>query len=58
MERKKRAKHLPVVLTLSEVELVLSLLSGIPRLTVSLLYGAGLRLTVCVRLLVKDIDFG
>ena len=33
-------------------------LHGTPRLMAGLLYGSGLRLMECVRLRVKDIDFG
>ena len=55
-ERANRSKHLPVVLTVAEVERVLSQLSGIPLLVASLLYGSGLRITECIRLRVKDID--
>src|ERR1044071_3461938 len=33
-------------------------LHGTPRLMVGLLYGSGLRLMECVRLRVKDLDFG
>jgi site-specific recombinase XerD len=40
----KRPVRLPVVLSRAEVALVLSKLSGVPWLTASLLYGAGLRL--------------
>lgn len=54
----KAPQRLPVVLTVSEVESVLSRLDGTWWLMASLLYGAGLRLMECVRLRVKDIDFG
>jgi integron integrase len=47
----------PVVLSVSEVRAVLGRLSGVARLIVSLLYGAGLRLQECLELRVKDIDF-
>lgn len=57
IERAKPAKHLPVVFTREEVQLVLSLLEGTPHLIASLLYGSGLRLMEAVRLRVKDIDF-
>ena len=36
----------------------LPILHGTPRLMAGLLYGSGLRLMECVRLRVKDIDFG
>jgi integron integrase len=49
--------RVPVVLTPSEVRAVIGALSGVPRLVVMLLYGAGLRLNECLALRVKDIDF-
>jgi integrase len=55
--RAKRPQHLPTVLTRDEVRAVLEYLDGVPRLTVLLLYGAGLRLLECCRLRIKDIDF-
>jgi integron integrase len=58
VERAKRPKRLPVVLTPEEVRRVLAQLAGTHHLMASLLYGAGLRLMECVRLRVKDIDFG
>lgn len=58
IERAKRSAHVPVVLTRQEAALVLSRMSGAYRLMASLLYGAGLRLMECVRLRVKDLDFG
>jgi integron integrase len=48
--------RLPVVLTPSEVQLVLGQLSGVPRLVALLLYGSGMRLLECLTLRVKDID--
>jgi integron integrase len=38
--------------------LVIEKMSGIPQLMAKILYGSGLRLMECVRLRVKDIDFG
>ncbi|MBI3771743.1 MAG: integron integrase [Gammaproteobacteria bacterium] len=58
VEQAKAPKRLPVVLTREEVHGVLSRLSGHYWLMGSLLYGAGLRLMECVRLRVKDVDFG
>lgn len=55
--RAKGRRRLPVVLSESEVRLVLAHLRGIPRLCATLLYGSGLRLTECLSLRVKDIDF-
>ena len=56
--RAKRRKKLPVVLTREEVEAVLATMRGTHRLAGMLLYGAGLRLRECLRLRVKDVDFG
>ena len=46
-----------MVLTADEVKTVLQGVSGPPWLTISLLYGSGLRLMECLRLRVKDVDF-
>ena len=58
--RARSARRLPVVLTRSEVQAVLAQLEAAPpmRLIASLLYGGGLRLLECLRLRVKDVDFG
>jgi integron integrase len=58
MERVKRPARAPVVLTRDEVHKIFAHLHGMPRLMARLLYGSGLRLMECVRLRVKDIDFG
>lgn len=58
VERAKRPARVPVVLTEAEVRALLGQLEGRHWLMASLLYGAGLRLMECVRLRVKDIDFG
>lgn len=58
LERPKRPKRLPVVLTRDEVRRVLAQMDGMTGLMAQLLYGAGLRLMDCLRLRVKDIDFG
>jgi integron integrase len=55
--RARRPQRLPVVLTKDEVKEIINHMSGVPRLMVILLYGAGLRLMECCRLRVKDIDF-
>ena len=55
--RARRPKRLPVVLTRSEVRLVLAQLMGTYRLIGQVLYGSGLRLLECLRLRVKDLDF-
>jgi len=54
----KRPKRLPTVLTKEEVRQVIAQLTGVHRLIVPLLYGSGLRLMECMRLRVKDLDFG
>jgi integron integrase len=54
----KKSAGVPVVLTRDEVTSVLSNLSGVNWLMANLLYGAGLRLKECLRLRVKDLDFG
>ena len=57
MERAKRPKKLPVVLSKEEVEKVFDHLEGTLGLMAEMLYGCGLRLMECLRLRVKDIDF-
>src|SRR5688572_7051277 len=57
-ERPTRLPRVPVVLTKPEVRLVLSMVRSEYRLMAELLYGSGLRLMECVRLRIKDIDFG
>ena len=57
MERAKRPKRLPTVLTQEEAGRILDVMSGIQDLMAKLIYGCGLRLMECVRLRVKDIDF-
>ena len=45
-------------MTRSETNAVLSRTSGVYGLMAGLMYGTGMRLMECVRLRVKDIDFG
>lgn len=54
---KRQRVRLPVALGRDEVRRVLAELSGARWLQASLLYGAGLRLSECVQLRVKDLDF-
>lgn len=56
--RAKKPERLPVVLTREEVKAVLAQLSGVGWVMANILYGAGLRVSECMRLRVKDIDFG
>ena len=58
VERATKPKRLPVVLNRDEVHKIFAHLHGTPRLMAGLLYGSGLRLMECVRLRVKDLDFG
>lgn len=58
LERAKRHRPLPVVLTVEEVRRVLACLPGLPKLMASLIYGTGLRVMECVSLRVLDVDFG
>jgi len=57
VSRAKRIKHLPVVFSKTETIKIFENLDGVPKLVISLLYGAGLRLSEALRLRVKDIDF-
>ena len=58
VKQARAPKRLPVVLTRDEVGAVLARLEGTQWLIGSLLYGSGLRLMECLRLRVKDVDFG
>ncbi len=55
--RAKRKRRLPVVLTRGEMARVVAAMEGVPKLAALLLYGSGLRLSECLRLRVKDLDF-
>jgi len=56
--RSKRRLNLPTVLTQEEVTKLLENMKNINALMAKLLYGCGLRLMECIRLRVKDVDFG
>jgi len=58
LERAQRPARLPTVLTRAEAQRLLAAMRGTKWLMASLLYGAGLRLTECLKLRVKDVDFG
>ena len=56
--RAKRPQHLPVVLTRAQVRAVIGRMGGTPRIAAMLLYGSGMRLLECLRLRVKDVEYG
>ena len=56
--RAKSVKRLPAVLTRAEVKTLVARLEGNSKLIALLLYGSGMRLLECLRLRVKDIEFG
>ena len=56
--RAEKSKTLPTVLTRAEAMAVIRELHGVPQIMAKILYGSGLRLIECLRLRVKDIDFG
>ena len=60
MDPKKASKGIkpPTVLTEEEVSRLLDSMEGSHRLMAQLMYGSGLRLMECIRLRVKDLDFG
>lgn len=55
--RARRPAQLPVVLTVAEVQLLLSGLRGPTHTCAALMYGAGLRVMESLRLRIKDTDF-
>ncbi len=55
--RAKRPQRLPVVLSPREVREVIGQMTAVPRLCATLMYGSGLRVSECVALRVKDVDF-
>ncbi len=55
--RAKRPVRIPVVFTRDEVRRLLAPLEGTVWLMASLIYGAGLRVSECVHLRTKDVDF-
>jgi len=57
IETAKRPQRLPVVLTVREVNAILSSVEGTGGLILHLLYGTGMRILECLRLRVKDVDF-
>jgi integrase len=55
--RAKPKRRVPVVLSRVEVRLLLDSVAPAQHLPVSLIYGAGLRVSECLRLRVGDLDF-
>jgi integron integrase len=55
--RSSKAARIPTVMSKPEVIRVMSGLSGVYLLIAQLLYGCGMRISECLRLRVKDIDF-
>lgn len=58
VKRPSQSQRLPTVLSKEEVSQVLELMEGQGRLMAELMYGSGLRVMECVRLRIKDVDFG
>ena len=56
--RAKPSKYVPTVLTSSETSRLLARMEGTFGLMARLLYGSGMRRMECVRLRIKDLDFG
>jgi len=56
--RSKRKVHPPTVLTADEVERLLRQMTGTHLLMAQCIYGSGMRLMECIRLRIKDVDFG
>jgi len=52
-----KPRKLPVVLTFNETLKLLDQFSGLTRIQSELMYGCGLRISDCLRLRVKDLDF-
>lgn len=55
--RAKRPKHLPVILSRTEVGILLDEIPGTNGLIARLLYGTGMRKMECLRLRIQDMDF-
>ncbi len=57
LERPKKPKRMPAVLSRLEVERLLTAMDGTHALMARLLYGTGMRLMEALRLRIKDVDF-
>ncbi len=58
VQRPKTGRHVPTVLSREEVAALFNEMEGTGQLMAKLMYGAGLRVLECVRMRVKDVDFG
>lgn len=54
----QKRHRVPVVLIPEEVQAVLSRMRGTTLLMAQLMYGSGLRVSECVTLRIKDVEFG
>lgn len=53
-----KPRYLPTVLSVAEVQKILQCVESLRNKVIfSLLYGSGLRISECLRLRIKDIDF-
>jgi integron integrase len=52
-----KARKLPVVMTFDETEAMLGQFHGLRSLQSQIMYGCGLRISDCLRIRVKDLDF-
>lgn len=57
VQRVKRRRYVPVILSEEEVSMVFSEMEGVERLVAQMLYGSGLRLAECLSLRVQSLDF-
>jgi integron integrase len=55
--RPGRPKRLPTVLSHQEALSIIGRMNGVTRLVAGLLYGSGLRVSECLRIRIKDLDF-
>jgi len=58
LSKASRPKRLPTVLTHAEAMQIIGKMRGASRLMAKIMYGSGLRVMECMRLRVKDLDFG
>jgi len=57
LRRVKRKHNVPVVMSVDEISAIFDRMRGTTRLMAELIYGTGMRISECVTLRVKDIDF-